>query len=157
MFLVADAIISWNWKKKRPIGNLRLQKFMYLVQGMSLAVRDGTPAFEGRILAGQGGPVVREVYDLGKFARGGNFRELFEINHPSEMDGELTAIINGTMERYAHLSDPALLQLLYDVIRYPEGRAWALARLRYRGYAVFEGPVIPNEDIRVSFQALLGD
>ncbi|MGL4571807.1 MAG: Panacea domain-containing protein [Clostridium sp.] len=59
---VANYIVTFcDFKLRKPITNLQLQKFLYYVQGFSLQIFR-RPMFENKIEAWRYGPVVPDVY-----------------------------------------------------------------------------------------------
>lgn len=58
---VAKYIVQEALHRESPVSNLKLQKLLYFVQGVSLALNN-VPAFEDDIVAWKYGPVVEDVY-----------------------------------------------------------------------------------------------
>lgn len=58
---VAKYIVQEALHRDRPVSNLKLQKLLYFVQGVSLALNN-VPAFDDKIVAWKYGPVVEDVY-----------------------------------------------------------------------------------------------
>lgn len=58
---VAKYIVQEALCRKNPVSNLKLQKLLYFVQGVSLALHN-VPAFNEKIVAWKYGPVVESVY-----------------------------------------------------------------------------------------------
>ena len=58
---VAKYIVQEALHRESPVINLKLQKLLYFVQGVSLALNN-VPAFEDKIVAWKYGPVVEAVY-----------------------------------------------------------------------------------------------
>ena len=58
---VAKYIVQEALHRESPVSNLKLQKLLYFVQGVSLALNN-VPALEDKIVAWKYGPVVEDVY-----------------------------------------------------------------------------------------------
>lgn len=59
---IAKYIIWHEWEAKRPVSNLRLQKFLYFVQAYCIAT-NGIPLFDDKMYGWDFGPVIPEVYE----------------------------------------------------------------------------------------------
>ncbi|QSE76299.1 DUF4065 domain-containing protein [Lactococcus taiwanensis] len=60
---VANFIIDYAKKRKKPVSNLQLQKIMYFIQGAFLNKYD-SPLINGTFSRWQYGPVIKEVYAI---------------------------------------------------------------------------------------------
>ncbi len=58
---VAKYIITESMRMDKPVSNLKLQKLLYFVQGVTL-IMTGKPAFDDSLEAWKYGPVVPSVY-----------------------------------------------------------------------------------------------
>lgn len=152
--LIANAIISWCNKYQKPIDNLKLQKLLYLVQGLSLAII-GERAFNEPIEAWRYGPVVRSVYQQAKIYRDQQItKTLPTSSSPRQISGDLKAVINLAMTRYADLTGPQLIEVTHNAHVYPEAKPWVesfdeVADLN------FSGAIIPPRLMQTAFKELL--
>lgn len=119
--VVAEAIIREYNKQARNkekllqvdmprITSLELQKDLYFVDGIALAVF-GKVAFENQIKAWSYGPVVEEIYY--KYREYGRF-ELEESNENIRISKGLRKIIEKVIEGYSKFTGGQLIELTHD-------------------------------------------
>ena len=102
---VSNEIIRVAHETGRSISNMKLQKLLYLAQGIHLALNNDTPLFEDSIEAWKYGPVVPSVYHKFKIYFSGEI----PANHPFSIeDSQLSVnhkkLIRRVVELYGGLS-----------------------------------------------------
>lgn len=88
---------------------LELQKYLYYVQGITLAVY-GIPAFENEIKAWSYGPVVEEIYHKYKENKGKEIREYKEIN----ISKGIKEIVKKVVSSYGKYTAYQLIDLTHE-------------------------------------------
>lgn len=131
---VAKYIVQEALHRESPVSNLKLQKLLYFVQGVSLALNN-VPAFEDDIVAWKYGPVVEDVY-YAYSMYGAN-----DIIIPFEADVNLTEklkhVINLVLDELLPVSAIALVNETHLT-----GSPW---------HSVNLNAVIPNSNIKQYF------
>lgn len=153
---VANTIIRRSIEQGRIVDQLKLQKLLYLAQGISLAVR-GKPLFDDQIEAWQYGPVVRSVYRAAKKHGAAPIASTlpgvyFFGNVIPDNDKESLAIVEETLRAYGGFTGVQLVALTHRPT-HPEGRPWVAAR--QRASSSYRSPVISPSVMRESFTELL--
>jgi uncharacterized phage-associated protein len=102
---VANEIIRVAHETGKSISNMKLQKLLYLTQGIHLALKSDTPLFDDSIEAWKYGPVVPSVYHKFKIYFSGDIPK----NHPFtgdsvEFNSDQKKIIARVVELYGGLS-----------------------------------------------------
>lgn len=152
----ANTIIERSLENGQMVDQLKLQKLLYLAQGISLAVRD-EPLFSDKIEAWRYGPVVRSVYNAAKFHGAAPIAALLPGVYLgprtiSPDDGESNAVIAETLRAYGKLQGVQLVALTHRP-GLPEGEPWVQARSR--ATPKDKSPTIDLELMRSSFKRLL--
>lgn len=102
---VANEIIRVAHQSGKSISNMKLQKLLYLAQGIHLALMNNEPLFEDAIEAWKYGPVVPSVYHKFKIYFAGEI----PANHPFSienglLDTDQKKIVKRVVELYGGLS-----------------------------------------------------
>lgn len=102
---VANELIRVAHETGKPISNMKLQKLLYLAQGIHLALKNDTPLFEDAIEAWKYGPVVPSVYHKFKIYFSGEI----PADHPFSNEGavlsdEQKKLVRRVFELYGGLS-----------------------------------------------------
>lgn len=102
---VANEIIRVAHETGKSISNMKLQKLLYLAQGIHLALKTDAPLFDDPIEAWKYGPVVPSVYHKFKIYFSGEIPQ----NHPFtgnavELNSDQKKIIERVVELYGGLS-----------------------------------------------------
>ena len=142
---VADYFLVQAEERGQRLGHLKLQKLCYYAQGFYLAFRR-EPLFRERLRAWAYGPVVRELWDVHRYARG-------PIAAPEDYDAEALSpgerrFLDIVLERFWQYSGT-------DLSRFSQGEApWrdAYERLRHGG-----GDVIAHGSLTEWFGPLLAE
>ena len=152
---VARYIINYCHDHDMPISNLKLQKLLYLVQGVSLALRD-IPMFEDEIEAWDFGPVVPSVYREFKVFGANEIPRIdfyYDMNFNSDtfldkievttenFDNQERIIIEKVIDAFGHLSANELVRLTHAQ------DPWKNA------YKKSKNETIKNESIKEYFKA----
>ncbi|MDD2391568.1 MAG: DUF4065 domain-containing protein [Bacilli bacterium] len=133
VFDISDLVISKYNQIRKKIGeqycidpvyitNLKLQKLLYYIQGISLAVF-GEKAFDSRISAWDYGPVVDEIYHI--HSAGGKDPILDPEEVPNLSPG-INAIIDLVIDSYGQIEATKLIDITHeedpwrDTARYQE-------------------------------------
>lgn len=153
---VANTILKAEWASGRQVDHLKLQKLLYLAQGVSLALHD-EPLFEEKIEAWRYGPVVPSVYQAAK--RFGSKPITKQLENRMRMRPEVAAsdstaleVLAETLKAYGHFKGVELVALTHNP-KAPEGRPWVDA---YEAADTeFDSPVIPLNALRASFRQLV--
>lgn len=150
----ANTFIELANEEDRPIDQLKLQKLLYLGQGISLAALD-TALFADDIQAWRYGPVVPAVYQASKrYGRDPIVEPLTVFprrTHPSVgEDSQEYDVINFTWHAYGHHSGLDLVALTHNK-DLPEGKPWYETFYHSTPYA---NEIIPVSLMRESFKEL---
>jgi len=153
---VANTIITRSLDLGRMVDQLKLQKLLYIAQGLSLALRDEI-LFPDRIEAWRYGPVVRSVYTAAKFHGAAPIAATlpgiyFSSKTIGSDDTAANAIVEETLRAYGELEGVQLVALTHRP-NLPEGEPWVEARARASRRD--ESPIIDTELMRSSFKKLL--
>lgn len=102
---IANEIIRVAHETGKSISNMKLQKLLYLAQGIHLAFKNDTPLFEDQIEAWKYGPVVPSVYHKFKIYFSGDI----PANHPFAgdsitLDADQLKIIRRVVDLYGGLT-----------------------------------------------------
>ena len=102
---VANEIIRVSREKGKSISNMKLQKLLYLAQGIHLALKSDTPLFSDPVEAWKYGPVIPSVYHKFKIYFSGDI----PADHPFTggtvpLDAEQKKLIGRVVELYGDLS-----------------------------------------------------
>lgn len=102
---VANEIIRVTHETGKSISNMKLQKLLYLAQGIHLALKADTPLFNDSIEAWKYGPVIPSVYHKFKIYFSGDI----PASHPFtggavNLDGDQKKLIKRVVELYGGLS-----------------------------------------------------
>jgi len=81
--VVANEIIKLANAQKKGITPMKLQKILYLANGISYK-RNGEKLIEERFEPWEYGPVLRSVYNVYKQCKGNNITELIDENIPND-------------------------------------------------------------------------
>ena len=141
---VSNEIIRVAHKTGKSISNMKLQKLLYLAQGIHLAINNDTPLFEDSINAWKYGPVVPSVHHKFKIYFSGEIPAdhpfLTENNPLGESEKKL---IGHVVELYGDLSAISLS----NFTRLPDS-PWSPV---YNGFAGdFDPSVNPSSEITTS-------
>ena len=152
----ANTIIEQSLENGQMVDQLKLQKLLYLAQGISLAVRD-EPLFSDKIEAWRYGPVVRAVYNAAKFHGAAPIAALLPgiylgAKTVGAEDTESIAVIAETLRAYGDLQGVQLVALTHRP-GLPEGEPWVEARARATPRD--QSPTIDLDLMRTSFKRLL--
>lgn len=152
----ANTIIRQSLATGHMVDQLKLQKLLYLAQGISLAVRD-RPLFPDKIEAWQYGPVVRSVYNAAKHHGAAPIAATLRGVHVGsktipESNSEAQSIVNETLRVYGDLTGVQLVALTHRP-NTPEGQPWVNARARAN--PLNNSPTISVESMHESFKSLL--
>lgn len=139
---IAEYIISFCYRQKKPITNLQLQKVLYYVQGYSLALND-LPAFQDEIFVWQYGPVVQTVYD--KFCMYAAMP--IENNYKIELNDHL-------LEKLIQIVTVQKIDIpVWDLVDQTHNEApW-----KYTKQVYGIGSIIPKDFIKKYFKSLVGN
>ena len=102
---VANELIRVAHENGKSISNMKLQKLLYLAQGIHLALENGAPLFEDTIEAWKYGPVVPSVYHKFKIYFAGKI----PANHPFStenviLDSNQKQLVTSIVKSYGDLS-----------------------------------------------------
>ncbi len=102
---VANEVIRVAHETGKSISNMKLQKLLYLAQGIHLAVNNDASLFEDAIEAWKYGPVVPSVYHKFKIYFSGEI----PVNHPFSNEGGILSedqkkLVRRVVELYGGLS-----------------------------------------------------
>ena len=102
---VANEVIRVAHETGKTISNMKLQKLLYLAQGIHLALKNDTPLFVDPIEAWKYGPVVPSVYHKFKIYFSGDI----PANHPFmggsvAFDDEQKKLVRRVVELYGGLT-----------------------------------------------------
>lgn len=152
----ANTFIKLANDMEQPLDQLKLQKLLYLAQGVSLAAFD-EPLFLEDIEAWRYGPVVPIVYRASKvYGRDPIIDPLTPAfgKPPAAVAGNCNEadVIGHTLKAYGHYTGVQLIALTHDR-DLPEGRPWAET---FSSANPYQNPVIPVDLMRESFKALEG-
>jgi len=106
---VANELIRVAHETGKSISNMKLQKLLYLAQGIHLAMKNDAPLFEDSIEAWKYGPVVPSVYHKFKIYFSGEI----PVAHPFSSESDLLSeeqkkLVRRVVELYGGLSAIAL-------------------------------------------------
>ncbi len=106
---IANEIIRVAHETGKSISNMKLQKLLYLAQGIHLALKSDTPLFEDPIEAWKYGPVVPSVYHKFKIYFSGDI----PAGHPFigcavDLNEDQKKLIRRVVDLYGSLSAIAL-------------------------------------------------
>lgn len=131
---VAKYIVQEALYRKSPVSNLKLQKLLYFVQGVSLALNN-VPAFEDKIVAWKYGPVVEDVY-YAYSMYGAN-----DIIIPFEADLELAEELKNVVKLVLdELLEVSAIELVKET--HVDGSPWSKVSLN---------DIIPSDSIKKYF------
>lgn len=134
VYEIAEFVIKTAHDDNREIDNLQLQKFLYYIQGASLALKD-EPLFEDEILAWKHGPVVYSIYNKYKeYSDKAITEKPSSTNAIKEFD---QLLISEVYKKYSMYTAWQLVQKTH------EESPWADAK---------QNDVISNEDIKEYFK-----
>lgn len=150
----ANTFIALANEIEAPLDQLKLQKLLYLAQGISLAVLDERLILED-IEAWRYGPVIPSVYRASKaYGREPILKPLTThlgtTPSPIEVGCSEADVVAHTLQAYGHYTGVQLIALTHDR-DLPEGRPWAETYSSANPYA---NPVIPEDLMRKSFRRL---
>ncbi len=129
---VANSLLKVARDNHELLTPLKLQKLVYLAQGVALAVSDGQkPLFDEPVRAWQYGPVVQSLYDAVKRYGSGSITEsipmptayFFSPPVIPESDEFSWDVLRVVWEAYGHLSATQLVALTHRE-GLPEGYPW---------------------------------
>ncbi len=132
VFTVANSLLKVAKDHHELLTPLKLQKLIYLAQGVALAVSDGKrPLFTEPVEAWQYGPVVQSLYDVVKRYGSGSITEpipkppayFFSPTVIPEDDQVSWEILRKVWDAYGHLSATQLVALTHRA-EVPEGYPW---------------------------------
>jgi uncharacterized phage-associated protein len=90
---IADIFIQKGLDENVPVTNMKLQKMIYIANGLYMAISGGSPLIRERVEAWPYGPVIKSVYDQFKMFGSGNITK--KAAHQAVLtlaDGEKSAI-----------------------------------------------------------------
>lgn len=131
---VAKYIVQEALHRKSPVSNLKLQKLLYFVQGVSLALNN-VPAFEDKIVAWKYGPVVEDVYYAYSMYGANDIIIPFEAD--LELAGELKNVVKLVLDELLEVSAIELVKETHVV-----GSPWSEVSLN---------DIIPTDSIKKYF------
>ena len=102
---VANVIIRVAHETGKTISNMKLQKLLYLAQGIHLALKNDTPLFADSIEAWKYGPVIPSVYHKFKIYFSGDI----PVTHPfasgtATLDEDQLKLVRKVVDLYGGLS-----------------------------------------------------
>jgi len=142
---VADFFIEHEKNSDDPMTNMRVNKYVYLAQGYSLA-KLGKPLFDDQIQAWDYGPVVPALYHLFK----------------SDVKAEpiLSPVTELTSGVFSREQIDILTQVMIDYGRYSTGQISSMTHERgspwYRAYVKGANNPISQEDMARYFSGIVG-
>lgn len=131
---VAKYIVQEALHRESPVSNLKLQKLLYFVQGVSLALNN-VPAFEDKIVAWKYGPVVEAVYYAYSMYGANNIIIPFEVD--LDLTEELKTVVKLVLDELLEVSAIELVKETHVV-----GSPWSKVNLN---------DIIPTDSIKKYF------
>lgn len=102
---VANEIIRVAHETGKSISNMKLQKLLYLAQGIHLALKSDTPLFDDVIEAWKYGPVVPSVYHKFKIYFAGEIPAIHPFSSGADVLGdEKKKLVRRVVDLYGGLS-----------------------------------------------------
>lgn len=102
---VANELIRVAHETGKPISNMKLQKLLYLAQGIHLALNNDTSLFEDDIEAWKYGPVVPSVYHKFKIYFSGEIPAAHPFSNEGDtLSDEQKKLVGRVVELYGGLS-----------------------------------------------------
>lgn len=136
--------VEMNHGDGEYITNMKLQKMLYFVQGLSLAIK-GKPVFKEALQAWLHGPVVKSVYSKYKVCG----HDTIEDVEPVIVDEETSALLEFVYQRYGKYSASELRKITHAQSPYK------------KHYQESKNNIIPLPDIKAEFlkekDALIAD
>ena len=106
---VANELIRVAHEMGKSISNMKLQKLLYLAQGIHLAMKNDTPLFKDSIEAWKYGPVVPSTYHKFKIYFSGEIPVAHPFSNESDrLSEEQKKLVRRVVELYGGLSAIAL-------------------------------------------------
>lgn len=133
---VAMYIIDRCYNDGHPVTNLRLQKLLYFVQGVSYQQRNKR-LFDNDFYAWPYGPVIPEVY----FQYCGYAGVPIRMNYDIEIKSDIASLIDNTIDMFSPYSDWDLVDFTHE-----DGSPWC-SHEKNRGR-------IPKNEIKQYFRYL---
>lgn len=147
---VANSLLELARENRETLTPLKLQKLIYLAQGVALAISEGKePLFSERIEAWQYGPVVPSLYDRIKKYGSGIITQNIDLPMADSFttpqviprsDTRSWEILEATWGAYGTLSATQLVALTHRET-VPEGYPW------YEAWELRDGQNRPGTDI----------
>lgn len=132
VFTVANSLLKVAKDHHELLTPLKLQKLIYLAQGVALAASEGKkPLFNELVEAWQYGPVVQSLYNVVKRYGSGSIPEsipmppayVFSSTVIPEDDEASWEVLRKVWDAYGHLSATQLVALTHRA-EAPEGYPW---------------------------------
>lgn len=108
---IAKHIVAKSIEAGRPATNLRLQRLLYFVQGISYQV-NGTPAFIDDFEAWTYGPAIRDVYK--KYSSRGTMKLPYEDLDGLDIDPSTKRIVDGVVDGLRHIDTHTLIKVVCE-------------------------------------------